>query len=106
MVTTNGTSYRIAGLHGGPLEDRPALASLDATHLLVGFSVGTDPTGSGVYNLPRLRYAVIDTAPGAPAPTVVPLDALDDVLTSDNTVAQLSPSLTTGNEGPCVYRPS
>jgi hypothetical protein len=55
----------------GPADDKPALAELDATHLLLVYTEGTDPAGTSVANVPALRAAVLDTAhpgqvPGLP----------------------------------------
>jgi hypothetical protein len=44
-----------------------------------------------------LRYAVIDAAEGAPPPTVRPIDALDDVLSSDLRAEMLVPRTCDGN---------
>jgi alpha-tubulin suppressor-like RCC1 family protein len=76
----------------GGSEDRPALVFLDATHLAVAFTEGTDPTSSGTANTPRLFAAVLDAAyPGVTlpfpvAPTVAPY-------ASDPTLAQTQPAL-------------
>jgi hypothetical protein len=103
VVRIGQSSFRIGPVQGGPLDDRPALVGLDATHWLVAFSVGTDPTSTGVYNLPRLRYALIDTA-SAEAPPIQSLDPLDVVYTFTNQVAQMSPSLERrGEDGAGVY---
>ncbi len=98
VVKVGEAAFRVGPVQGGPLDDRPALVGLDATHWLVAFSVGTDPTATGVYNLPRLRYAVIDTQ-SAVAPAIQALDPLDDVFSNDNQIAQLTPSLETAAEG-------
>ena len=51
----------------GPDGAKPALAELDATHLLVVYAVGADNTDSGVANDSLLEAAVVDTA-AAPGP--------------------------------------
>ena len=57
----------------GPAASKPALAELDATHLLVVYAEGTDPGDSGVANGSKLHVALLDIAsPGA----VTPLDVL------------------------------
>lgn len=73
VVRVGTKAFRIGPFPGGPMDDRPALGELDPTHLLVVVSVGTDPTQSGVRNVPRLRYAVVDTE-GTTAPTLQPLE--------------------------------
>ena len=42
--------------------DRPALVALDAQHLLVLYTVGTDPSSAGSATVSRLRVAVLSTA--------------------------------------------
>lgn len=98
VVQAGGKSYRLGPMLGGAPEDRPALTALDATHLLLAFSVGTDPNATGTHNTPRLRYSVIDTA-SASEPTSRALDPLDDVLSRESQVAQLSPTLALGSDG-------
>lgn len=98
VVQAGGKSYRLGPMLGGAAEDRPALAALDATHLLLVFTEGTDPLSSGVANTPRLRYSVIDTASQA-APTYQWLDPLDDVYAADLKVSQMSPALAAGVDG-------
>jgi len=57
----------------GPAGDRPALVAIDDTRLLVVFSVGTDPGGTGTADVGRLMWAVASaSAPGEIA--VSPLD--------------------------------
>jgi len=49
-----------------PVEARPALVELDASHLLVVFTVGTNPDDSGSASAARLRVAVLSaSSPGA-----------------------------------------
>jgi hypothetical protein len=98
VVRVGEKAFRVEPVLGGPLEDRPALVGLDATHLLVAFSAGTDPDTTGVSNLPRLRYAVIDTT-GAAVQASRALDPMDDVLSGNARVAQMSPSLAAGPDG-------
>jgi hypothetical protein len=48
-----------------PIGDRPVLAALDAKHLLLAFTVGTDPFATGTASVARIRVAVLDLdAPG------------------------------------------
>lgn len=59
-------------LPGAPFE-RPALVEVDAGHLLVVFTEGTDPLDEGTPSVHRLRAAILDTS----APGTVPHFALD-----------------------------
>jgi hypothetical protein len=101
VVKASDKTFRLGPVLGGPADDRPALAALDASHLLVVFSAGTDPGATGVYNVPRLRYAVIDTASATP-PTFQALDPVDDLFTADTKVSHLSPSAASGAGGALV----
>jgi hypothetical protein len=98
VVKVGEDSFRIGPNYGGPLDDRPALVGLDETHWLVVFAAGTVAIGSDVYDLPRLRYAVVDTASAAP-PAIHALDPMDDVFTSNYQIAQLTPSVVAAAEG-------
>jgi hypothetical protein len=98
VVKVGDESFEVGPVLGGPINDRPALTELDATHLLVTFSAGTDPGATGVYNVPRLRYAVIDTESSEP-PALTSLDPLDDVYSTDDQVAQASPSAVKALDG-------
>jgi hypothetical protein len=99
VVRVGDASFRVGPFQGGPLDDRPALVSLDATHLLVVFSTGTDPgAATGVYNVSRLRSAVIDVA-GSGTQVSRALDPLFDVYTADLTVSQMSPSVASAPGG-------
>jgi hypothetical protein len=52
----------------GSVDDKPALAEIDATHLLLVYTEGTDPASTSVANVPALRAAVLDVAhPGSAA---------------------------------------
>jgi|GEM_PF-1963644 len=53
-----------APLMPGAELDRPAMAPLDANHLAVAFSVGTDPQLSGVANVFRVQLAVVNVTTG------------------------------------------
>jgi hypothetical protein len=44
----------------GPEGERPTLVGLDTNRALVVFSVGTDPNSTGVFQIFRLRAAVVD----------------------------------------------
>ena len=53
--------------------DRPDLTFLDATHWALAFTMGTDPSGSGVANVSRLHGAILDAAaPGHVASFAIP----------------------------------
>jgi hypothetical protein len=90
VVRAAERTFTVGPIWGGPIDDRPALVALDATHMLLAFS--GDPQAAGTVNVPRVRYAVIDTS-SVSAPVMRSLDPMDDVLTSDAQVAQTSPSL-------------
>jgi hypothetical protein len=96
VVRVGEDTFRVGPVMGGPIEDRPALAALDQTHLLVAFS--TDPLVSGAGGVPRIRYSVIDIESQA-APSIVPLDPEDPVLFNDAKVSQLSPSAEAAPDG-------
>jgi hypothetical protein len=76
----------------GPEGDHPALVQLDDQHLLLVFTVGTDPLSTGSASVGRLRAALLDTAaPGEVSPfELIPLTA---PYSSDATLAQRRPSL-------------
>ena len=58
-VKAGTTTWSVGPFFGGPYDDKPALAQLDATHLLLVF------TETDVDDVPRLRCAFLDTtAPG------------------------------------------
>jgi hypothetical protein len=77
----------------GPEGDRPGLVQLDATHLLLVYTMGTDPLGSGTSNVGRLRYALLDVdAPGLVTPSS--WTPLVEPYASDGSLAQRRPSLT------------
>jgi hypothetical protein len=87
-----------AGLHWsigpdlpGLTEDRPAVAELDAEHIAVLFSVGTDPEDTSVSNVSRLRLAVLSTAEALPL-EIFEVEP-DDAAYQDIAVAQSHPSL-------------
>lgn len=81
VAKTTGASWSVPVTSPGPAEDKPALAELDATHLLLVFSEGTPA---------RLRGAILDTAsqtvtPFPIAPAVAPFS-------TDATIAQSHPN--------------
>ncbi len=46
----------------GAVEDNPALAFVDAAHLVVAFTAGSDPLATGEADVSRLHGAILDTA--------------------------------------------
>lgn len=98
VVKVGAATFRLEGIHGGPLDDRPALVELDETHLLVVFSAGVLTGTSGLYNTPRLQYSVIDVEV-ADASTPAALEPLDQVFTAETQTAQLNPSVTRSEQG-------
>src|SRR5450432_3593901 len=51
-VQSGTTHWSVGPFLPGGVEDRPALAFVDATHLVVAFTEGTDPDSSGTANTP------------------------------------------------------
>lgn len=80
-VKATGASWSVAVASPGPAEDKPALAELDATHLLLVFSEGTPA---------RLRGAILDTA----SQTVTPFPITPSVApySTDASLAQSHPN--------------
>lgn len=62
VISAQQRAFSIPGVQPGPAGDHAALVELDSTHLLVAFSVGTDPGETGVLNVGRLQYAVVDVS--------------------------------------------
>jgi hypothetical protein len=60
-VHAGSADWTVGTFLPGPVDDKPALAQLDATHLLVAYSVGVDSTGSGVASGSKIQVAVLDT---------------------------------------------
>ena len=90
-ATAGGVKWTVGPLLGGPADDKPALAELDATHLLLVFTEGTDPLNTGIANVSRLRGAVLDTA----APGDTPWFDIDPAVfpySGDTTIAQSHPN--------------
>jgi hypothetical protein len=90
-VIAGSLSWRTAPAPPGPSGDRPALVELDAEHLLLLFTVGTDPLGGGSANVGRMRAALLSAAsPGEVAAfDFVPLR---EPYASDVTLPQRRPS--------------
>ncbi|HEY2408591.1 MAG TPA: hypothetical protein VGI10_21440 [Polyangiaceae bacterium] len=61
-VQSGATHWTVGPFMPGKTGDRPDLAFLDATHLAVAFTMGTDPNNTGVADTPRLHGAVLDFA--------------------------------------------
>lgn len=90
-VTAGDLKWSTPPSEPGPSGDRAALAALDESHLLLVFSAGTDPSGSGTPNVGQLRVAVLDTA----SPGMVdaqPFGPLDAPLAGDTSLPQRRPS--------------
>jgi hypothetical protein len=96
------THWTVGPLAPGAPDDRPALAFIDATHLAVAFTEGTDPSASGAANTPRLHAAIFDAAvPGltpsfAIAPTVMPYATAPTSSQTQPTLAVFSDRLLVG----------
>lgn len=81
----------------GPEGDRPAIVELDAEHLLVLYTIGTDPLGGGPANVGRLRIGVVDLTAaadaGAPGSIVSqPPEIMTSPYDSDASLEQRRPS--------------
>jgi cysteine-rich repeat protein len=97
-----GTSaWTVALTAPGPAEDKPALAELDGSHLLLGFT-----EGGGSTSTPRLRGAVLDTsAPGSA--TAFPIDPAVEPYKSDSALGQSHPNVVrTGSRVYAAWRSS
>ncbi len=89
---SGATTWSVGPFLPGASLDRPALVSLDATHLLLVFTEGTDPLVTGTASVTRLRGAILD----ASSPTAVamfPIDATVEPWASDVSLGQSRPGL-------------
>jgi hypothetical protein len=102
VVRSGEAIRRIGPFLGGPIDDRPAIVELDAQHLLVVFSYGVDPSGSGVANVARLAYSVVDVEDEA-VPTWQPLHPLHASATGAALASQSSPSLERSPTGDAFF---
>ncbi len=78
-------SFELGPFLPGHADDRPALVALTEQHLLVLFTVGTDPAGTGLATVGRLRGALLDVeAPGTVMAQFVPeaMDAAPEIAQS------------------------
>ena len=73
----------------GPVSSKPAMAALDATHLLVVYAVGVEAVDSGVASDSQLEFAVVDTA----TPGVVVGQPLTGTVASVAGLSQSQPSV-------------
>jgi hypothetical protein len=91
-VVADGVGWVTPAGPPGPEGDRPTLLTLDDEHLLLVYTVGTDPLGSGTANVGRLRAAVLDTAsPGEVDPELVV--AIAAPYSTDDGLSQRRPGL-------------
>ncbi len=92
-VKSGGVHWTVGPFLPGGVDDRPALAFVDATHLAVAFTEGTDPSSSGTANVPRLYAAVLDAA--YPGPTLAfPIAPTAAPYATDASLSQSEPALT------------
>jgi len=110
QVRANDVTWTVGPFAPGAEGDRPALAEVDSQHLLVVFSVGTDPTESGVADVPRLRGALLGTPGPTPsfeiAPTVMPYDADPSLGQSEPNVVRVADKVYVGwRSSPVVADP-
>ena len=61
-VQSGGTHWNVGPFLPSGTDDRPALVFLDGSHLALAFTEGSDPTQTGVANVPRLHGAILDAA--------------------------------------------
>jgi hypothetical protein len=73
----------------GPVASKPAMTALDATHLLVVYTVGVEAGDSGVASDSQLAFAVVDTA----TPGVVVGQPLQGTVASVTGLSQSQPSV-------------
>jgi hypothetical protein len=90
-VHTAFADFRVGPFLPGASVERPALVELDADHLLVVFTQGTDPLETGTPSVARLFGAVLDLA----APGDVAAFPLESHVApyDDETVAEARPTL-------------
>ena len=81
VVKSTNASWSVAVAAPGPAEDKPALAELDATHLLLVFSEGTPA---------RLRGAILDT--GSQGVSSFPITPAVAPYSTDASLAQSHPN--------------
>lgn len=86
-----GVQWTVGPILGGPADDKPALAELDANDLLLVFTEGTDPLDTGIANVPRLRGAILNT--GMPGDTgKFDIDPQASPYAGDATIGQSQPN--------------
>ena len=67
-VRAGSVSFSVGPFVPGASLERPAIVSLDSTHLLLVFTEGTDPLGTGTASVTRLRMAILDLASAGSTP--------------------------------------
>ncbi len=86
-----GIKWTVGPILGGPVDDKPALAELDANDLLLVFTEGTDPLNTGIANVPRLRGAILSM--GSPGDTgKFNIDPLVSPYAGDAAIGQSQPN--------------
>jgi len=91
-IHSGSTDWNIGPFSPGASLERPALVELDADHLLVVFTQGTDPLATGTASVTRLRGAILSkAAPGLVQS--VPLDPLVEPFASTPALSLMSPAL-------------
>jgi hypothetical protein len=88
-VHAGPTDWSVGPFLPGPADGKPALAALDATHLLLVYTVGFDPAETGVADAPKVQLAVLDAAQPGSASGV----DLAPLLPSAAGLAQSAPTL-------------
>jgi cysteine-rich repeat protein len=91
-VQSGASHWSVGPFLPAGVNDRPALQFVDATHLALAFTEGTDPSASGTANTPRLYGAIVDAAyPGATLP--FPVAPTVEPYASTPTLSQTEPDL-------------
>ncbi len=86
IKTSSNVAWSVGPFAPGPSNNAPALAPLDATHLLLVFAPGVDSLDSGVANQSLIRGALLDTSqPGSVTAFDITTITLTDAGTSPST---------------------
>lgn len=98
-VQSGASHWSVGPFLPGPDDDHPALVFLDARHLAVAFSAGSDESASGLANTPHLHGAILDAAfPGhvesfKVEPKMAPYSLLPQIGQSQPSIANLGDRL-------------
>jgi hypothetical protein len=101
-IQRGATHWNVGPFLPSDSDDRPALVFLDDSHLALAFTEGSDPTQTGVANVPRLHGAILDAAyPGnvesfSIPQTVAPWANVSGLAQTEPTLAKLADRLVVG----------